>query len=1575
MEEAIVIQVDGTEEHVVEVEEIIQDVEQSETVEYIEAEEPADIVIEVEERHSSSGNASGSFATIEHSHQTDEISGLNGALSILGGTREYYSSGGGIAEFREWKDGNPEMESRIGYFVSLVNDLNNEYIDFCNADATDVYGVTVSSSGICGYQYSDYDMLKSKSNNKANGNKPFDKVCLLGTVRVRFGDDAEFDTLKIGDYVVPDINGCAKKSTNNIGYKVVMKEPAGMGNNAWNRVAITLVPQNDNVSRVMQIVGTTNDTVDNLKDKLDDLQDTVDKNISISDQFGQFDENVNSKLEQAGQALAEAQKITNDAIQAMEQIGSDHKDAIKQTQDARREVKAALDEISKHTENLEIIAEYGDNIAGFFQDATEDGITIGTLVEGIDGGKSSIAQSQNAIQHLVTSVDSYSVGNQSPTDGLTYDGMKGVMGYYEYIYVPTNDHIEVSPIYQCTRALTQGAKYYFEIKDPNNSEIKTTYLFTSPLEDTKVTLIFDTRNDELTIGEQQVEVTKISNTSGANKLELSSEKTFAFTSGYSYVWTQDINSNDVYSWKQDGNVSFESDKVPLIDNYNLWYCRNGVKDYKGNTLYCAMDGLWVAVATINDRNARAVSLMNQTAESFTSTITNINGEIASIRHEVNEISTNIGGSGSITQVNQTAKNILMGAYSKEGQASALEVLLSGLRADTVHTEHILVDTFPDTPPDAVDGYYYDEPPQWQGKAYEFVSPPVNNAEYYFADQLKQKYYRRTNNGYEVWTHGNTAMSSLDTRVTDTESEIQSWTQFETEVSDTMTKISQTSSGNAAEMAHIVMGKFLTKENGVASTELPEDAIVETRYNQEPIWEDEKFKFDEKNINENGKYCVSTNGNIYYALMIDNGGKIVGYEKYEMKSSDYASLVQKIDDKGESYIGLVAGNDKDSGRFIINTINDRSTILIDADKIGINGTAIFTDDWTDSSTTISGGFMKSVVLQSNNFNGPVTKVKYGYKIDETGVLHLSENHTCTFTTGETSYLAPDDKTTIELDSGKGLVGVDLGIESTTYYCRYENETYEVPVGARTVELDDSTSWIEFTYKLEDLPIDKGSKVYLYEGEYKYQIVEGEESDCIYYTEIEVTAVDLDHKIFPLAGTYYFGDSSATNTWSTKITKDQNDIWRPDKAAHVISSRYFDLIPFHWAVNGDDVSFNEHILGTKIDLNSGTIFSKNFILDNEGDISIRGSLMNNQASIWGTRTRKTPGVYVGPDGIGVGDGALGIRNDGYFATQGNLEVYSTDNDTTKVFFGVYPRGSKENIFGESDDRNTGTVIIDGNINLNGNITLTGNITWSASSNPVKVLYSANGGKPTYEDWLTATETKTDWHTKYVSDTDHYASYSYNGGQEWCDGIKIKGEDFSGGDITLDETDVFNMLTANGSVEGIFPFDKGEDADGNSKLFINATYIRGGTLSGVTIESAMDTSDPENNLALLKSGALSFYSKRSDYINEQGEYLNENSSFAKLEAGCSGNQMYPYIRWGQGDGNGSQTVNEWPTVVYGTGMIWKDESSFSIGMIGGSESNPNYQVVYFKNNQITFHNDVVIDFSPVKQIKGLAATATFG
>ena len=104
----------------------------------------------------------------------------------------------------------------------------------------------------------------------------------------------------------------------------------------------------------------------------------------------------------------------------------------------------------------------------------------------------------------------------------------------------------------------------------------------------------------------------------------------------------------------------------------------------------------------------------------------------------------------------------------------------------------------------------------------------------------------------------------------------------------------------------------------------------------------------------------------------------------------------------------------------------------------------------------------------------------------------------------------------------------------------------------------------------------------------------------------------------------------------------------------------------------------------------------------------------------------------------------------------------------------------------------------------------------SKPTKSIYQNAGDSA-------PVSSPTDWH-KQVSANDRYASYSYDGGETWTIAIKIVGSD-----AEVNKANIFNILTNNGSTQGLFSYANEE----GTELYVNASYIHSGILDASNVQ----------------------------------------------------------------------------------------------------------------------------------------------
>lgn len=177
-----------------------------------------------------------------------------------------------FAEVAEWADGNPDNEDRTGYFVCA--DVPVRGIVMRKATSIDdVKGVSILAPAFAG-NYS-----KDKLDSNGNLLPKYSYVAIIGFVPVR-----DNGTCTVGGRCMPDDNGCAIPSSNNMGYQVVNRIDE-------NRVLIIIEPNGDMVQRIKTKVNNMNDTLANA------IRETKSGEIVVADDVSPVEHNLGVKVE------------------------------------------------------------------------------------------------------------------------------------------------------------------------------------------------------------------------------------------------------------------------------------------------------------------------------------------------------------------------------------------------------------------------------------------------------------------------------------------------------------------------------------------------------------------------------------------------------------------------------------------------------------------------------------------------------------------------------------------------------------------------------------------------------------------------------------------------------------------------------------------------------------------------------------------------------------------------------------------------------------------------------------------------------------------------------------------------------------------------------------------------------------------------------------------------------------------------------------------------------------------------------------------------------------------------------
>lgn len=241
--------------------------------------------------------------------------------------------------------------------------------------------------------------------------------------------------------------------------------------------------------------------------------------------------------------------------------------------------------------------------------------------------------------------------------------------------------------------------------------------------------------------------------------------------------------------------------------------------------------------------------------------------------------------------------------------------------------------------------------------------------------------------------------------------------------------------------------------------------------------------------------------------------------------------------------------------------------------------------------------------------------------------------------------------------------------------------------------------------------------------------------------------------------------------------------------------------------------------------------------------------------------------------------------------------------------------------------------GNVIIDGKTVKLRNIEFE-SETPLKQQYSKDG---------------VNWHDEYKSGEDIYMRISTDGGTQWSTPFQI-----SSGDTTVTPDMVFKALTNDEAKKGLFTiFGNSND----TKLYINADYIKAGTLSGDHIKggTVSGTSFTDaNNIATLVLG----------YTTQSGK------DYANLKlVRNDGNLMMFGVEDNSGSGTTSASI-----FVCGKSIGWGDVNAFNPNgkwnFSSATISNANISAT-----QLEFTgNNAAADFSNAKSVKFNGANVDF-
>lgn len=474
------------------------------------------------------------------------------------------------ADYYMWHDENPLAENRDGLFVSMRQDYEHNdihgslcCISICDG-SQDVFGVTVSEAGFIGGQ----EYIQAVDGIPAGRGREYGLVVHSGMAGVR-----RETSVIVGDYVVPNIRGEAKKSDGDYGYLVTaLSEVNGIKYAVISLVAPStlekkwsdgvqdlsnrMITAEHNITSAINVANSAYALAQDTKESTDanigfigsQVNDALDRVEVIEDTVGTLNESVIS----ASTSAVLAKTIAESAVSSAELIRSE---AVEKANEANANVNNLIKDLEpitkwKDPDTGNAGAEY---LTTYINNGLATKVEVQTVETKTDEALSAVEQNAKSIQSLVSTIDKYAIGEYSQAYGLTQEQAKAILPIGA-IYVPTVKH--------------DGEHIY------NSSE---------------------------------------------------------FLLGYYYEW-----NGEKWAPSQSVAVNFSSQFIYGSEATPYWVVTESDVVQDGTTydlggLYKWEDGDWVKVASVSDNVlSRSISNIKQTANSITASVNDVKGDVSAL---------------------------------------------------------------------------------------------------------------------------------------------------------------------------------------------------------------------------------------------------------------------------------------------------------------------------------------------------------------------------------------------------------------------------------------------------------------------------------------------------------------------------------------------------------------------------------------------------------------------------------------------------------------------------------------------------------------------------------------------------------------------------------------------------------------------------------------------------------------------------------------------------------------------------------------------------------------------------------
>jgi len=295
-------------------------------------------------------------------HPITAITNLREELDSIEALQTVYSDKQGCADYYPWEDENPAQEDRVGYFVAICGDART--IKICNSE--DIFGVVVDRAAFVGGRDHILENHTIGGVGDVAQSSAYGLVATAGTAVVYCETDVE-----VGDYVISNDDGFAKKSGGNFGYLVIAINELEDIRSATISLTIpstALAAMSDDINIVNQRIDVAETNITsaiNIANAAYKMASENDNSVITNEELLEMIENavadVNSDMSRVEGNLADAmiiveqaKKISENAAATAESI---RKDAVETANKALAEVSQTIDEFDATVEEIKNTAD------------------------------------------------------------------------------------------------------------------------------------------------------------------------------------------------------------------------------------------------------------------------------------------------------------------------------------------------------------------------------------------------------------------------------------------------------------------------------------------------------------------------------------------------------------------------------------------------------------------------------------------------------------------------------------------------------------------------------------------------------------------------------------------------------------------------------------------------------------------------------------------------------------------------------------------------------------------------------------------------------------------------------------------------------------------------------------------------------------------------------------------------------------------------------------------------------------------------------------------------------------------